>query len=772
MWKTDKNHNKEKLTALGVIIALLISLLHPATARAEGITEHVDIFVVSTETAVTAIWSTAIYQNRLYVKAGDFCRACGVSIKEQESSNGDYELQLGSFVATIPADSIVVDGEETWIPLEECLNKVYFSALFLVEERTLVLRRTGLDRLLMQMNAIYDNAAYKMASWQNMKEFGGLISFDNSYYAAVMVDMVTNFKYLNVATGSYGLEQYQSALEDIFLAEMSGESDGLASAIEDSQNIFKTIAGGKKDADNLFRVLFNEADSGFMGDFGVISTEFTKVADMLNLEGVVMTNRYLEMVGGVNVSYKNALEYIVAENLSNEECSRLFLTAAQDVLEILNENEPAWKSYLKQIVYGAGVKEIIAIKDRPFTLAMKDKVKMLKAVTAIEKKLINLAFHTDKQVNGTIKAYIQLDIQNMCRYAYNKWMQKYDNAADNEGKVSCLSGMRDITQLYLACGICAWQAVNTDADLANNSAMVVSQMQNAMMDLCVYTPECYEYYKFNQEACAKLVGAQYPDDITEDDLPGNSDLVKEILYLANKGYPSSKTEYVYTEDGLVERKREYYATEDTFQLDSMVLGQETVYTYDGNGRVVQQQIFDAEGELISTGTYTYDEECGFLTMVDFRDEWGYAIVCYTFSYQSGRRPMPSGEYIWNNFDNMYFNGNVKYVNFHFGPSGEIVECLAYSSGNFTEIPEYDITYTCDENGEIISETCWTANAWGSYSCEYERSSRGIENIYYYYLSGENMRLEAYQYDEKDRITSISVMDEEMGMGYLIKYEYY
>ena len=774
MWKMDSNQNRKRLIALSVVIVLFISMFCPVTARAEGLVEHTDIFVVSTETAVTAIWSTALYQDRIYVKMSDFSLACGVGLKRPENSGEDYLLTLDGLSAALPADSVIIDGEEIWIPLEECLNKCYFSSLFLMEERTLILRRTGIDKLLRQMNAIYDNAAYKMSSWQNMKEFGGLLNYENSYYSAVAVDVVTNFKFLNVTVDKYEQQQYESALGDIFLVEMNGEGNGVRVALEDSQKIFGTIAKGKKDTDNLFKVLFNQKESGFMGDLGAVSEAFTKVAELTQVEEILMYIKYLEMVGGVNVSYKNALEYIVEANRSNDGCSKDFLAVSQNILDILNENEPAWKTYASQQMHMGFIETLTDIlQDGLFESTEEDILAVNKAVIAIEKKLINLVFHTDAQVDAAIKAHCQLEIQNMCRYTYNKYLQQYNIIADDAEKMDCLLKMHDLTQFYLACGICAWKAVSIDAALSGAGSSVISEMQNLMTDLCAYTPECFKYYEFNREACGELAGTYYVEDITEDDLPGNSDLVKEILYFGNKGFLSSRIEYIYTEDGLVESKREYYATEDTYDVESMSLDQETVYTYDEQGRVSLEQIYDAEGKLLSIGTYNYDEEYGLLREVNVCNEWGNFIVDYGFAYQSLSTPTSSEEYIWNNFRDMYFNGHVKYVFFHFGSNGEIVECLTYSSGNFTNPPVYAIDYTCDENGAITSMTCQDVmNGLGSYSCEYERSSRGIETISYYYPSGENMRREGYHYDDRDRISSIDVIDEETGEGYNIIYNYY
>lgn len=774
MWKMDSNQNRKRLIALSVVIVLFISMFCPVTARAEGLVEHTDIFVVSTETAVTAIWSTALYQDRIYVKMSDFSLACGVGLKRPENSGEDYQLTLDGLSVSLPADSVIIDGEEIWIPLEECLNKCYFSSLFLMEERTLILRRTGIDKLLVQMNAIYNNAAYKMSSWQNMKELFGLLDYENSYYSAVAVDVVTNFKFLNVTVDKYEQKQYESALSDIFLVEMDGKGNGVRVALEDSQKIFGTIAKGKKDTDNLFKVLFNQKESGFMGDLGAVSEAFTKAAKLLPVEEILMYNKYLEMVGGVNVSYKNALEYIVEANRSNDDCSRNFLAVSQNILDILNENEPAWKTYVAQQLETAFLEKFSDFARGEFSeWAAEDILAVNKAVIAIEKMLINLVFHTDAQVEGTIKAHCQLEIQNMCRYTYNKYLQQYKIAADDAEKMDCLLKMHDLTQFYLACGICAWKAVSIDAALSGAGSSVISEMQNLMTDLCAYTPECFKYYEFNREACEELAGTYYVEDITEDDLPGNSDLVKEILYFGNKGFLSSRIEYIYTEDGLVERKREYYATEDTYDVESMSLEQETVYTYDEKGRVSLEQIYDAEGKLFLTGTYSYDEEYGLLREADFRGNWGTAVIQYEFTYAVAGAPIISGEYIWNNFRNIYFNDHVKYVFFRFGSNGEIVECLAYSSGNFTNPPVYAIDYTCDENGAITSMTCQDVmNGWGSYSCEYERSSKGIETISYYYPSGENMRREGYHYDDRDRIYSIDVIDEETGEGYNIIYNYY
>lgn len=773
MWKMGSNQNRKRLTAFSVAILLFVSLFCPVTASAEGLTEHERIFVVSTETAATAIWDTAIYQNRIYVKMYDLCLASNIGLERPESSGEDYQLTLDGFRAALPADHVIIDGEEIWVPLEECLNKCYFSGLFLVEERTLVLRRTGIDKLLRQMNAIYNNAAYKMSSWQNMNEVFGLLNYENSYYSAVAVDVVTNFKFLDAAIDKYEQKQYESALGDIFLVEMDGKGNGLRVALEDSQKIFKTIATGKKDTDNLFKVLFNQKESGFMGDLGAVSEAFTKVAKLTHVEDALMYNKYVEMVGGVNVSYKNALEYIVEANRSNDDCSRDFLAVSQNILDILNENKPAWQLYVTEQLEIGFLEEISDLARGEFSeWAVGNISAVNKAVIAIEKKLIDLVFHTDTQVDATIKAHCQLDIQNMCRYTYNKYFQQYNITTDVVEKMDCLLKMHDLTQFYLACGICAWQAVSKDAGLSDAGSSVVSEMQNLITELCTYTPECFQYYEFNHEACEELAATHYAEDITEEDLPGNSDLVKEILYFANRGYLSSRIEYVYTEDGLVERKREYYATEDTYEVESMSLEQETVYTYDEKGRVSSEQIYDAEGELFLTGTYSYDEEYGLLREADFRGNWGSAVIQYEFTYQMVGAPIISGEYIWNHFRDIYFNGHIKYVFFHFGLNGEIVECLAYSSGNFT-VPEYAIEYTCDDNGTITSMVCQDVmNGWGSYNCEYERSDRGIETVSYYYPSGENMRREDYIYDDKDRINNITVIDEETGESYNIIYNYY
>lgn len=778
MWKMNNNKNRKRLTAFGIAIVLFVSMFCPITARAEGLVEHTDIFVVSTETAVTATWRTAIYQDRIYVKMSDFSLACRVGLKGPENSGEDYQLTLDGFSAALPADSVIIDGEEIWIPLEECLNKCYFSSLFLMEERTLILRRTGIDKLLLQMNAIYNNAAYKMSSWQNMKEFGGLLNYENSYYSAVAVDVVTNFKYLNLAIGKYEQKQYESALGDIFLVEMNGKGNGVRVALEDSLKIFETIAKGKKDADNLFKVLFNQKNSGFMGDLGAISEAFTKSAKVSQVEEILVYIKYLEMVGGVDVSYKNALEYIVEANRSNDDCSRDFLAVSQNILDILNENEPAWKTYVSQQLQMGFLETLTDIvRDGLFESTEGDIISMRKAMIAIEKKLINLVFHTDEQVEGTIKAHCQLEIQNMCRYTYNKYLQQYNIAADDAGKADCLLKMHDLTQFYLACGICAWQAVNKDAVLSGAGSAVILEMQNLMTDLCAYTPECFKYYEFNHEACEELSAAYYVEDITEDDLPGNSDLVKEILYFGNKGFLSNRIEYIYTADGLVERKLEYYATEDTYEVESMSLEQETVYTYDEKGRVSLEQVYDAEGKLFLTGTYRYDEEYDLLSYVTLCDNLGDTKMSYQFmyidSYINTGAPIISGEYVWNNFRDMYFNGNVRHVTFYFGFSGEIVQCVASSGSRLVGIPECVIDYTCDENGAIMSMTCQNVTyGWGSYSCEYERSSRGIETISYYYPSGENMRRESYHYDDRDRIYSIDVIDEETGESYIIIYNYY
>lgn len=274
----------------------------------------------------------------------------------------------------------------------------------------------------------------------------------------------------------------------------------------------------------------------------------------------------------------------------------------------------------------------------------------------------------------------------------------------------------------------------------------------------------------NQE---ELFTDQYDEDVTDDDLSGNTDLVKEILVFDNRGYLSERTEYIYTTDGLVERKLEYFSTEDSYQSDTMSLSQETVYTYDEKGRVSSEQVFDAEGQLVLTGTYNYDEEYGVLRDAVVRNNRGSTVVQYTFGYQMLGSQIISGEYIWNNFRDMYFNGNIRNVLFKFGLNGEIVECLAYTGNDFTVMPDYAIDYSCDDNGAIVSVICNDImNGWGSYQCDYERSSRGIETISYYYLSGESMRTEFYNYDEKDRLVSINVVDEESGEAYNIIYNYY
>lgn len=397
---------------------------------------------------------------------------------------------------------------------------------------------------------------------------------------------------------------------------------------------------------------------------------------------------------------------------------------------------------------------------------------MNKAVIALEKQLINSVFHTDDQVDGTIKAHCQLDMQNMCRYTYNKYLQQYNATADDAEKIDCLLKMHNLTQFYLTCGICAWESFDKDVDISSAGSAVISKMKNSLMDFCVYTPECFEYYKFNQEACGELLTACYDEDITADDLPGNTNLVEEILVFGNKGFLSNRTEYIYTEDRMVERKREYVATEDSYQMEALSLSQETVYTYDEKGRVSSEQIFDAEGELSLTGIYSYDEEYGILRNVDFCNKWGTTMVRYEFEYQMVGLPIISGEYIWNNFSDMYFNGNIKNVFFKFGLNGEIKECLAYSGNNFTVVPDCAIGYTCDDDGAITSMTCRDNNGWGSYYCDYERSNKGIEAITYYYLSGENMRKEYYNYDDKDRLMSINIIDEEMDEAYNIIYNYY
>ena len=774
MWKMGSNQNRKRLTALSVAILLFVSLFCPVTASAEGLTEHERIFVVSTETAATAIWDTAIYQNRIYVKMYDLCLASNIGLERPESSGEDYQLTLDGFRAALPADHVIIDGEEIWVPLEECLNKCYFSGLFLVEERTLVLRRTGIDKLLRQMNAIYNNAAYKMSSWQNMNEVFGLLNYENSYYSAVAVDVVTNFKFLDAAIDKYEQKQYESALGDIFLVEMDGKGNGLRVALEDSQKIFKTIATGKKDTDNLFKVLFNQKKSGFMGDLGAVSEAFTKVAKLTHAEDALMYNNYVEMVGGVNVSYKNALEYIVEANRSNDDCSSDFLAVSQNILDILNENKPAWQLYVMEQLEIGFLEEISDLARGEFSeWAVGDISAANKAVIAIEKKLIDLVFHTDTQVDATIKAHCQLDIQNMCRYTYNKYFQQYNIAADDAGKADCLLKMHDLTQFYLACGICAWQAVSKDGGLSDTGSSVVSEMKNLITELCTYTPECFQYYEFNHKACEELAATHYAEDITEEDLPGNSDLVKEILYFANRGYLSSRIEYVYTEDGLVERKREYYATEDTYEVESMSLEQETVYTYDEKGRVSSEQIYDAEGELFLTGTYSYDEENGLLVDMRLCENSGHTVMNYRFIYLREAVPVISGEYIWNHFRDMFFNTNVKDVVFYFGSRGEIQQCVASSGSRSAGLPECVIDYTCDDNGVITGITCQNmSRVWGSYNCEYERSDRGIEIISYYYPSGENMRREDYIYDDKDRINNITVIDEETGESYNIIYNYY
>lgn len=757
MRRVSNYQYKKRFTALGVAIALLLSMLCPGTVNAAEAVEHVKIFVVSTETKTEAIWETIIYEDCVYVKENDLVLACGVGIEAPES--------------------VLTYNDETWIPLEECLNKLYFSSLFIEETRTLILRRTGLDKMVKQMEDIYKNSAYKMSSWQNMKLLGGLLNYEGSYKWAVATDVVTNFDYINLATGKYELDQYQSALGDIFLTELDGEGTDIIEAADASLNIFKTIAKGKKNSDNLFKVLFDEKESGFMGDLGAASGAFTKAADITQIEEVIKVNRYLEMVGGANVSYKNALEYILNTNISNDDCSTQFLLAAQDMLQILNEKEPAWKSYMKQVLYGVSgtVMDEIAwdsVKKIGEAIVGR-KVTVNKAVTALEKEVINSLLHTYDQVDGTVRAHCQLDIQNMCRYTYNKYLSQYKNAADDAGKVDCLLKMHDLTQFYLASGICAWNAVEKDKDLAAAGADVISEMKEQQAKLCTYTPECFKYYEFNKEACSKLFAARYDEDITTDDLPGNTNLVKEIQVFGNRGYLSERTEYIYTADGLPEIKREYIATEDSYESDTMALSQETVYAYDEKGRISTEQIYDSEGVLTLTGTYSYDEEFNLLESVNFRDNGGTSVIRYDFGYSMKGLPIISGEYIWNNFRNMYFNGNIKNVLFQFGRDGEIVECMAYADNSYTGMPDCAIEYTCDESGMVISENYTDLlSGWGSYYCEYERGSRGLETVTYYYPMGDIMGQESYEYDNKDRIKNINVYDDGIGESYSILYYYY
>lgn len=273
----------------------------------------------------------------------------------------------------------------------------------------------------------------------------------------------------------------------------------------------------------------------------------------------------------------------------------------------------------------------------------------------------------------------------------------------------------------------------------------------------------------NQE---ELFTDHYDEDVTDDDLSGNTDLVKEILVFDNRGYLSERTEYIYTTDGLVERKLEYFSTEASYQSDTMSLSQETVYTYDEKGRVSSEQVFNAEGQLVLTGTYNYDEEYGVLRDAVVRNNRESTAVQYIFEYQMLGSPIISGEYIWSNFRDIYFNGNIRNVSFEFGLNGEIVECLAYAGNDFTVMPDYVIEYTCDDSGAVTSKTCTDImNGWGSYSCDYERSRRGIETISYYYLSGDSMRKEFYNYDEKDRLVSIDIVDEETNETRNIIYNY-
>lgn len=286
-----------------------------------------------------------------------------------------------------------------------------------------------------------------------------------------------------------------------------------------------------------------------------------------------------------------------------------------------------------------------------------------------------------------------------------------------------------------------------------------------------------KYEQTNTQSTENMQGgsdaAHNNKDITADDLSGNTDLVKEILLFSNDGFLLDRTEYIYTADELVERKREYFATENSNEPETMSLLQETVYTYDEKGRVSSEQIFDAEGNLVLTGTYSYDEEYNLLKNAAFVNDGGTTMLRYEFGYQMVGLPIISGEYIWNDFRNIYFNGNIKNVHFHFGLDGEIVECLAYSGDDFTGIPDCDIEYTCDDDGAITSVIYNDImNGWGSYRCDYERSSKGIETISYYYLSGDSMRKEFYNYDEKDRLESIEIVDEEMDETYSIKYNYY
>ncbi|MBR5508726.1 MAG: hypothetical protein IKV59_01585 [Lachnospiraceae bacterium] len=416
-----------------------------------------------------------LYQDEtLYVELETLRRMTDFSYQIQnDDKNYDGIVEREGYKIRFLHDDVVLTRQKRYISYIKAFTELGLNGTLGESNRTLLVTELpnirGLDERLFR---IYFDSAYGMTYWRDGKYFG------LSKAGAMAADAVKNFQYSAYKTHRAQTDQYKNAFWNI----ISPQEDADISFYQDTSEVVTLLKECREVTDDASEFLLNQEDGGFFGDYGLCLKYIGKTMDWMQMDEMVEMVSFMRGIGEAEESCIRGLEDVIQSSFNSNVDMK---SAGKYTLDQYKGKTPIWASALTEIYKGA-------LKDLEEFIF--DKMMPHKFIADAVNLLADEFLHTQEQVDATLKAVSNLEIQLECKKLFQNYRNQYFGSMNWEKRVHHLGDMRDAMMVYLKAGREAYRAVMIDKEMEAAANKSIERINEELDVISAFPQKCFTVY--------------------------------------------------------------------------------------------------------------------------------------------------------------------------------------------------------------------------------------------------------------------------------------
>lgn len=410
---------------------------------------------------------------KIYIKDNTLEKITGISYEVLENHTVyDGVYRLGKVNAWIPLSEVIVTENGRYLSLTRAFAELGLNGSLGDDAKALVVvQLPSVRELEPTLLEIYQNTGYGMTYWRDD------YFFELSKSCAVVADMIKNFRYISYQKDVAQKNQYKEAIWNIIIP--LDDADYLF--YMETSEVSELLADCKEWTDKLGKRL-GEEDGGFFGDYGTIIKKLNDVKDKAQIDEIVKVATFIRNMGEAEESCIRGLEIVMGEESNQNEN---MCWAGEYVLSTYYQNTPMWYACIEE--FAGGMYEDIS----------EDVMKLLvdDFWTDLANGMTNAILGTQEQVDASLIAIANMEIQKECKTCFQSVRLKYNGSMNWNKRIIHLGDMRDIMVVYLKACREAHKAVGIEDELEASSQSMISSINEDLEKIMQYPRKCFTVYE-------------------------------------------------------------------------------------------------------------------------------------------------------------------------------------------------------------------------------------------------------------------------------------